>query len=86
MEHVQTTEASSRMRERLGARCTDARLYTLRIKEGTRTMSARENRIVELASGFILCTHFMRLYMFYKFYKFIQKYSTLSQIWPMSTQ
>ena len=32
----------------MGARCTDARLYTLRIKIGTRTTSAH---IVELASG-----------------------------------
>ena len=34
--------ASSTMRALLGARCTDARLYTLRIKIGTRTTSARE--------------------------------------------
>ena len=35
-------EASSTMRALSGARRTDARLYTLRIKIGTRTTSARE--------------------------------------------
>ena len=35
-------EAKSTMRALSGARCIDARLYTLRIKIGTRTMSARE--------------------------------------------
>ena len=48
---VEIPEASSTMREVSGARCTDARLYTLRIKVGTRTTSARERCIVELASG-----------------------------------
>ena len=33
-----------------GACCTDARLYALRIKIGTRTTSAKNARIVELAS------------------------------------
>ena len=36
------TEANSTMRALSGARCTDARLYTLRIKIGTRTTSARK--------------------------------------------
>ena len=41
-------QTKSMMRALLGAPCTDARLYTLRIKIGTRTTNAR---IVELISG-----------------------------------
>ena len=37
-----TPEASSIMRALSSVRCTDVRLYTLRIKIGTRTTSARE--------------------------------------------
>ena len=42
--------------ERSSARCTDARLYTLRIKIGTNhDWRSVSSRIVELASGRTLC-------------------------------
>ena len=39
----------------MGTHCTDARLYRLQIKIGTRTKSAMEPLIVELASGVCVC-------------------------------
>ena len=49
-DDVATSEASSIMRALSGAHYTDVRLYTLRIKKGTRTRAPANARVVELAS------------------------------------